>query len=141
MFYNKFVRMKAFYFFFFTAIYLISVSCNPKTQNTSDINPALITAAEDLNHVLPQRQGIDLYLDSVSVEAGRMTYYYSHSGLTLEQFNKDSMGDSLYTAAVDRIPCSLWRPGYMQSVDVTFRYFSSDGEELFQFTESQASCN
>lgn len=70
-----------------------------------------------------------------------MYYYYSLSGLTYERFMEESMHDSLYADALERIPCSLWRPVYMQNVNVTFVYFSGDEEELFQFTESQAACH
>ena len=134
-------RNEAKNFLIVIAVILLSFACSSENQNEMETNPALINAAEDLNHILPQRQGLDTFLDSVTVNLNRMNYYYSLAGLTLDQYHNESLHDSLYKAAIERIPCSLWRPEYMQGVDVSFTYFSSDGEELIQFTESQGTCH
>jgi len=138
---NRIKRYNVLHLLLIIVAFLFSLSCNSENRNLEEINQALFIAAEDLNNVLPQRQGLDLFLDSVTVSPNRMNYYYSYSGITTEQYNEESMRDSLYNAAVERIPCSLWRPEYMQNVDVTFLYFSSDGEKLYQFTESQTTCH
>lgn len=82
-----------------------------------------------------------ILLDSVILNLNRINYYYSLAVITLDQYPNESLHDSLYNAAIESIPCSMWRSECMQAVDVSFTYFSSDGEELIQFTESQVTCH
>lgn len=108
-----------------------------KKTNGESINPTLIYAAEDLNNVLPQRLELNTFFDSVGVSQNQLHYYYSISNLTRQDFLERELHDSLYTEAVDRIPCTLWRPLYMQGVEVTFTYYSVEGEQLLQFNRAQ----
>lgn len=108
------------------------------TPGLEDVNPGLAIEVEDLNNVLPQRLAMNTYFDSVGIGPNQLYYYYSLTDLTQDDFQKRNLHDSLYTEAVERIPCTLWRPLYMQGVEVTFTYFSAEGEQLLQFAREQA---
>ena len=129
-------------------VFMLLTGCNESSNNeqsgiqdTNEINPALLIAVEDLNNVLPQRQGASTYFDSVGVEPNHLYYYYTIENLSFDTFVENELSDSLYSASVERIPCSLWRPVYMQGVQVTFTYHSNDQQELLQFTRFQDECH
>lgn len=112
-----------------------------KKKEAETINPSLANQVEDLNNVLPQKLDLNTYFDSVGLGTNQLHYYYSIFNLTKKDFTERELRDSLYTEAVDRIPCTLWRPLYMQGVEVTFTYLSSDGEQLLDFARQQESCS
>lgn len=124
---------------------LVLISLPRNSQDTSEISekasPELTIAAEDLNNVLPQRVALNTYFDSVGVNRNKMNYYYSVEDLSKDEFLQRGLRDSLRAEAEDRIPCTLWRPVYMQGVDVSFIYFSNDGKEILRFTKSQNACS
>lgn len=124
---------------------LVLLSLPRNSQDTSEISeeasPELTIAAEDLNNVLPQRVALNTHFDSVGVSQDKMNYYYSINHLTANEFSQNGLSDSLMTEAVDRIPCTLWRPAYMQGVEVSFIYFSSDSQEILRFTRVQQTCS
>lgn len=124
----------------FMSIYFIGCSGEEKEDSAAEASPELIIAAEDLNNVLPQRIALNTFFDSVSVSHNKMNYYYSLNHLSKEDYLQAELRDSLMTEAEDRVPCTLWRPAYMQGVEVSFTYFSDDGEEILQFTEAQTTC-
>lgn len=113
-----------------------------ETEGTVDNadHEALVMAAEDLNNVLPQNIGDDTVFDSVSAGQNSLTYYYSLTGLTHQEVIDNNLEDSLFSQAVNRIPCTLWRPAYMKGVEVEFAYYSSDREEVFGFSRTQEQC-
>jgi hypothetical protein len=124
--------------------FLTLTSAGDESENTpgnNPGNPALYESAENLNQVLPQRLDEHTSFDSVAVYYGTLHYNYSIANMTADGFADGVHKDSLYTAAVDRIPCTLWRPVYMQGVNVTFSYFSAEGDELFSFTKEQQDCH
>lgn len=127
-------------------ILLLGVGCQQNTDNNStensksEIEPTLQMAVEDLNQLLPQSLGSNTSFDSIGVAPNRVHYYYSIDNISKQEFENDHLNDSLYTAAVDRVPCSLWRPLYMQGVEVTFTYYSNDQQELIQFSRVQKAC-
>lgn len=97
---------------------------------------------EDLNDVLPQRQGHYTSFDSVAVAPEQLFYFYSVENLVLADLSEQSVSDSLLAEAENRIPCTLWRPSYMQGVEVTFTYYSSlDGKKLIEFSRFQDQCH
>lgn len=129
-------------FCFAIGILLIS-SCtisDDEDQVTDIPNFALETQSEDLNNVLPQRLDLNTSFDSVGIGANQLQYYYSISNLTNKGFEERKLYDSLYSEAVNRIPCTLWRPVHMQGVVVSFTYFSNSGEKLLHFTRQQEVC-
>lgn len=129
-------------FYLALSIILIS-SCTTSEEENQEaemFNPALETEAEDLNNVLPQRLDLNTSFDSVGLGTNQLRYYYSISNLTRKDFEERELHDSLYTEAVDRIPCTLWRPVHMQGVEVSFTYFSSRGEQLLHFARQQEVC-
>lgn len=124
----------------FNLCIMFGASCTiseKETQGTETENPALEYQAEDLNNVLPQRIDISTTFDSVGLGTNQLNYYYTISNITEKVFLERELHDSLYTEAVGRIPCTLWRPDYMQGVEVTFNYYSSEGEQLLHFTTQQ----
>ncbi len=127
-------------------IYLTNGMLSSSAENAPPNPPgdeeqaSLVMAAEDLNNVLPQNVDAGTTFDSVGVGQGTMTYYYSLPELTGQDIAEQDLGDSLYTEALDRIPCTLWRPSYMQNVEVGFTYFSGDSEEVLAFTRTQVEC-
>jgi len=122
-------------------LFISSCTISDEENQVTEIpNFALETQAEDLNNVLPQRLDLNTSFDSVGFGANQLQYYYSISNLTNKDFEERKLYDSLYSAAVNRIPCTLWRPVHMQGVEVTFTYFSNSGEKLLHFTRQQEVC-
>jgi hypothetical protein len=121
---------------------LISLPRNTSDMNEADnaASPELTTAAEGLNDVLPQRIAQSTYFDSVGVSKNSMSYYYSLENLSEDEFLQKGLMDSLMSEAENRVPCTTWRPVYMQGVDVSFIYYSNDGKEILHFTRSQSTC-
>ncbi len=117
----------------------------PETDPSASVaamSQEFIEYAEDLNDVLPQRQGLNTIFDSVAIAPEKLFYYYSVEGLTADRLESPIVRDSLYAEAEKRIPCTLWRPLFMQGVEVTFTYFSADNEEkLLSFTRSEDRCH
>lgn len=102
---------------------------------------ALLTGnADDLNHALPQNLGDGIVFDSVGVGRGTMTYYHTLQNLDRQEIVDQNLADSLYIEAVERIPCSLWRPPYMANVEVSFIYYSRDREEILAFSKTEQEC-
>lgn len=122
----------------------IFTSCSEpgKESNESEDgdNPALAAQVEDLNNVLPQRLDQNTTFDSVGLSLNQLHYYYSISNLTQGEYEERQLHDSLYAEAIHRIPCTLWRPVFMQGVEVSFTYFSSGGEELLHLERDQQEC-
>ncbi len=128
------------------AVFVFSItSCERSQQNfdgdSQEISESLIHAAEDLNAVLPQRLALNTTFDSVGVGTDQLHYYYSITDITRDQFISKQLEDSLYSEADGRIPCTLWRPDYMNGVSVSFTYFSSDGEKILEFTRMADQCH
>lgn len=121
---------------------LISLPRNDRDSAEADnaASPELTTAAEGLNDVLPQRIAQSTYFDSVGVSKNSMNYYYSLENLSEDEFLQKGLTDSLMSEAENRVPCTTWRPVYMQGVDVSFIYYSNDGKEILHFTRSQSTC-
>lgn len=125
---------------------LLTVGCNQNTDENStknmesEIEPTLQMAVEDLNQLLPQHLGSNTSFDSIGVTPNRVYYYYSIDNISKQDFENENLSDSLYTASNERVPCSLWRPRYMQGVEVTFTYYSNDKQELIQFSRVQKAC-
>lgn len=129
--------------FYATGILNKQVTAEPDpSASIALLSQDMIEYAEDLNDVLPQRQGLNTTFDSVAIAPEKMFYYYSVQNLTLDDVSVPSVRDSLYTEAENRIPCTLWRPLFMQGVEVTFTYYSSDdGSKLLQFSRDQDECH
>ncbi len=127
-------------------VLLLTAGCQQNGDNTSnekiqrEIEPSLQMAAEGLNDLLPQHLGSNTTLDSIGVKPSRLFYNYSIDNISKIEFENENLSDSLYAAAVDRIPCTLWLPVYMQRVQVTFTYYSNDHQELIQFSRTQDAC-
>jgi len=121
-------------------VYLIT-SLPSEQDNTEEINPDLQMMAEDLNDVLPQRLAMNTYFDSVGVKPNELHYYYSVTHISEQDFLEQSLEDSLYNEAENRIPCTLWRPVHMQGVEVTFTYFSSDHQKILELSRLQDQCH
>lgn len=122
---------------------LVAASCTiseKEIQEAETVNLALEYQAEDLNNVLPQRLDLNTTFDSVGLGANQLNYFYTISNLTEKDFLERELHDSLYTEAIGRIPCTLWRPDYMQGVEVTFNYYSSEGKQLLHFARQQEAC-
>lgn len=136
------VRIAAILIIIIAVLVLISLPRNDRDAADSDsvASPELTIAAEDLNNVLPQRVALSTYFDSVGVNRNSMSYYYSVEDLSEYEFLQKGLRDSLMSEAEGRIPCTLWRPVYMQGVDVSFIYFSNEGREILRFTKSQNAC-
>ena len=109
-------------------------------NESHQIDERLEIAVEDLNSVLPQRQGLDTYFDSVALGHNHLNYYYTFADISMEQVVNEQLEDSLYSEAEERIPCSLWRPDYMNGVSVTFTYFSNDGKKILEFERIEQQC-
>ena len=141
---NHFLKIICFnWIFCFTVCLIFFSSCSSsqkKKEASGALNQALATHVEDLNNVLPQSLDLNTSFDSAGLGSNQLHYYYSISGLTQELYQERQLRDSLYAEAVDRIPCTLWRPVYMQGVEVIFTYYSSEGEELLQFARGQEAC-
>lgn len=106
------------------------------------ISQGLLEYAEDMNDVLPQRIGTNTTFDSVSVAPEKLYYFYTEENLRFQEIQEGSVRDSLITEAEGRIPCTLWRPLYMQGVEVTFSYYSAeDGNKLLEFSRIQDQCH
>ncbi len=101
---------------------------------------AIIREVEDINPSLPINYGDGVTLDSVTAGQGSKSYYYTVEELTHEQVMRQQQMDSLQEEAVDRIPCTLWRPTYMDNVEVSFIYYSSDHREIFSFSKLFHQC-
>jgi len=136
------IRIAAILIIIIAVLVLISLPRNDRDAAEADIvaSPELTIAAEDLNNVLPQRVALTTYFDSVGVSRNSMTYYYSVEDLSEDEFLQKGLRDSLMSEAEDRIPCTLWRPVYMQGVDVSFIYHSNDGKEILHFSRTQNTC-
>ena len=121
---------------------LISLPRYSSDQSEADdiASPELNEAADGLNDVLPQRIAQSTYFDSVGVRKNSMSYYYSLENLSEDEFLQKELKDSLMSEAEKRVPCTTWRPVYMQGVDVSFIYYSNDGKEILHFTRSQSTC-
>jgi len=121
---------------------LISLPRYSSDQSEADdiASPELNEAADGLNDVLPQRIAQSTYFDSVGVRKNSMSYYYSLENLSEDEFLQKGLKDSLMSEAEKRVPCTTWRPVYMQGVDVSFIYYSNDGKEILHFTRSQSTC-
>lgn len=136
------IRIAAILIIIIAVLVLISLPRNdhPPADSDSVVSPELTIAAEDLNNVLPQRVALSTYFDSVGVSRNSMRYYYSVEDLSEDEFLQKGLRDSLMSEAEGRIPCTLWRPVYMQGVNVSFIYFSNEGREILRFTKSQNPC-
>jgi len=121
---------------------LISLPRYSSDQSEADdiASPELNEAADGLNDVLPQRIAQSTYFDSVGVRKNSMSYYYSLENLSEDEFLQKGLKDSLMSEAEKRVPCTTWRPVYMQGVDVSFIYMSNDGKEILHFTRTQSTC-
>lgn len=112
------------------------------SASIATLSQEFIEYAEDLNDVLPQRQGLNTMFDSVAIAPEKLFYYYSVEGLTANRLQTSTVRDSLFAEAEKRIPCTLWRPIFMQGVEVTFTYLSADnGDKLLSFTRSEDRCH
>jgi len=124
------------------AVTVYLVTSLPSEEDTSEeINSELQLAAEDLNSVLPQRLAMNTYFDSVGVSPSQLHYFYSISDFSEEEFIEKALEDSLYEEAVNRIPCTLWRPDHMNGVEVTFTYFSNDDQQILTLSRFQDQCH
>jgi len=121
---------------------LISLPKNTSDRNEADnvASPELTLAAEGLNDVLPQRIAQNTIFDSVGVARNHMSYYYTLGDLSEDDVLQKELKDSLVSEAERRVPCTTWRPVYMQGVDVSFIYFSNDGKEILHFSRTQSTC-
>lgn len=127
----------------FNAGMIFVTSCTiteKENQEAESVTLALEYQAEGLNNVLPQRLDLNTTFDSVGLGTNQLNYYYTISDLSETEFRVRELYDSLYTEAVGRIPCTLWRPDYMQGVEVTFNYYSSDAKKLLHFARHQEGC-
>ena len=121
---------------------LISLPRYSSDQSEADniASPELNEAADGLNDVLPQRIAQNTIFDSVGVARNHMSYYYTLGDLSEDDVLQKELKDSLVSEAERRVPCTTWRPVYMQGVDVSFIYFSNDGKEILHFSRTQSTC-
>ena len=121
---------------------LISLPRYSSDQSEADdiASPELNEAADGLNDVLPQRIAQNTIFDSVGVARNHMSYYYTLGDLSEDDVLQNGLKDSLLSEAEKRVPCTTWRPVYMQGVDVSFIYMSNDGKEILHFTRTQSTC-
>ncbi|TVQ65933.1 MAG: hypothetical protein EA360_07485 [Balneolaceae bacterium] len=125
-------------------VFLLITACSEKeaeVQPASHLSDQALTEfVEGMNAVLPQRVDNDTYFDSLSLRQEGLFYYYSIRGFeTAEDLNQEQ-SDSLMAMAESRIPCTLWRPHFMQGVDVSFVYLSPQENELIRFKREQQAC-
>lgn len=134
------MTVRTYLFIFVLLLYGCSGNHGEQSSVTSEPDPALIAFTEEMNSFLPERLDQVTFFDSLAAGTNHLTYYYSiHSdvmGLNLSE----AQTDSLMYVAENRIPCTLWRPLFMQGVDVSFVYLNADREELLHFTRTQEPC-
>lgn len=123
-----------------TVLFTSCTISEKKNEETEKLYRALEYQAASLNNVLPQKLDLNTHFDSVGFGSNQLRYYYSLSNLSEKDFLEKELRDSLYAEAVDRIPCTLWRPVYMQGVEVTFNYYSSDGKRILHFARQGEAC-
>jgi hypothetical protein len=121
---------------------LISLPRYSSDQSEADdmASPELTEAVDGLNDVLPQTIAQNTTFDSVGVARNHMSYYYTLGDFSEDDVLQKGLKDSLMSEAEKRVPCTTWRPVYMQGVDVSFIYLSNDGKEILHFTRSQSTC-
>ncbi len=107
-------------------------------QNTKLLtNQELLDEVITTNIALPLQLDNSTVFDSISINEGMLNYYYTLTELTKYEFIDKKLEDSLYTVAINRIPCTLWNPGFMEGIEVSFSYHSRDDALLLQFSKTK----
>lgn len=124
-------------------LFLLAACAEQEERGTTEVvhpNSALAEYVEDMNSLLPQRLDETTYFDSLSAGVNHLTYYYSVHFESISGTPDPVQEDSLMRMAEGRVPCTLWRPLFMQGVDVSFVYLTPENKEILRFTREQEAC-
>lgn len=129
---------------YLTLLSLLLTACYTRGESesieASRQHDALVEYVEDMNSLLPQRLDETTYFDSLSAGVNLLTYYYSIHSERIPGTLDPAQEDSLMQKAEGRVPCTLWRPLFMQGVDVSFVYLTPQNDEILRFTREQEAC-
>lgn len=134
------MTVRTYLYLFVLLLYGCSGNHGEQSSVTSEPDPALVAFTEEMNSFLPQRLDQVTFFDSLGAGANHLTYYYSIHSDGMGSNLTEAQTDSLLQVAENRIPCTLWRPLFMQGVDLSFVYLNADREELLHFTRTQEPC-